>query len=161
MNDRGQAAYGENGTIEHVEGVLLDVTPHKQTEEKLLENERMLQSLFDDPFNPIGLLTVEGTVLAANQWALEFAGGLSSRMLSASPSGKRRGGHIPRKCSRSFAMPSRGEPLANLSVTRFTHCDKHGQLHVFDFSLRPVRDAQGKVIFLNPESQDITEPETR
>ena len=38
-----------------------------------------------------------------------------------------------------------------------THVAKDGILHYVDFSLKPVKDETGKVIFLIPEGRDIAE----
>nr|MBP7055843.1 PAS domain S-box protein [Candidatus Omnitrophota bacterium] len=38
-----------------------------------------------------------------------------------------------------------------------THVAKDGATHIVDFSLKPVKDKSGKVIFMVPEGRDITE----
>ena len=40
---------------------------------------------------------------------------------------------------------------------KVTHMAKDGTLHNVDFSLKPVKDDNGKVIFIIPEGRDISE----
>ncbi|MDD2679234.1 MAG: diguanylate cyclase [Candidatus Omnitrophica bacterium] len=120
------------------------------------ENEQKLRALFDQTFQFIGLMTPDGTLIEANRTALEFSGITAESVLNKpfwetpwwthSPS-------MQEKLRQSIKKAANGE------FVRFeaTHLDKDANVHYVDFSIKPVKDGTGKVIFLIPEGRDITE----
>jgi PAS domain S-box-containing protein len=137
-------------------GIFRDITNRKKAEEALRESEIKIRAIFDQTFQFIGLMNIDGTLIEANRAALEFSGIKSSSVLNKpfwqgpwwthSP-------ELQEKLRQSVEKAARGEFI------RFeaTHVAKDGMLHHIDFSLKPVKDETGKVIFLIPEGRDITE----
>ncbi|MFZ0035631.1 MAG: PAS domain S-box protein [Sedimentisphaerales bacterium] len=145
-----------DGTVKGFLEVVEDITERKRVEEELRESEIKIRAIFDQTFQFIGLMNIDGTLIEANRAALEFSGIESSSVLNKpfwqgpwwthSP-------ELQEKLRRSVGKAARGEFI------RFeaTHVAKDGMLHHIDFSLKPVKDETGKVIFLIPEGRDITE----
>lgn len=133
-----------------------DVTIRKKAEMLLRENEQKLRALFDQTFQFIGLLTLDGILIEANRAALQLANVDEADVLGKFFWDTPWWTHSPQlqeKLKEAIKRSSEGE------FVRFeaTHPDKDGNLHNVDFSLKPVRDENGKVIFLLPEGHDITE----
>jgi len=136
--------------------IYLDISERKQFERALRQSERKLRAIFDQAFQFVGLMTVEGVLVDANRTALEFSGYEAHDVLGKPFWDTPWWIHSPAlqdKLKQAVHSAARGE------CVRFeaTHIDKHGALHYVDFSLRPVTDESGKVIFLIPEGRDITE----
>jgi diguanylate cyclase (GGDEF)-like protein/PAS domain S-box-containing protein len=120
------------------------------------ENERKLRAIFDQTYQFIGLMTTDGILIEANRSALDFAGIKASDVLNkpfwqtpwwthSSP--------LQAKLRQAVKDAASGK------FVRFeaTHTAKDGSLHYIDFSLKPVKDDKGKVIYLIPEGRDITD----
>jgi PAS domain S-box-containing protein len=125
-------------------------------EETLLISERKARTILDQCFHFTGLLTPDGTIIYVNRAALDLAGVTESAVLNKpfqeSPWWK----HSPElqeRLSESIKRAAAGEPV------RFdaTNQSADGALRHVDFSLRPIKDKDGNVIFLIPEGHDITE----
>ena len=136
--------------------VVRDVTERKQAEAIIRDKEQRIRAVFDLSFEFIGLLDIEGVLVEANRTALEFAGIVSSDAIGKpfwetvwwthSP-------ELQEKLKKGIKRAVLGETI------RFeaTHFSAGGMLHIIDFSLKPVKDEAGNVIFLIPEGHDITE----
>lgn len=133
-----------------------EIAQRRQLETALRESEEKIRALFDQTFQFIGLMTPEGVLIEANRSALEFAGVEASSVLNKPFWETVWWAHSPElqeKLRLAVKNAARGE------FVRFeaTHCDKNKRLHYVDFSLKPVKNANDKVIFLIPEGRDITE----
>jgi PAS domain S-box-containing protein len=128
---------------------------NQQQAEQLVATEQRFRAIFDQTFQFIGLLDVDGTLLEANQTALSFAG-LRPEAVIGKPFWETPWWtHSPALQERlrdAIRAAARGE------VVRFeaTHPDRDGQTHYIDFSLKPVYDAAGSIVLLIPEGRDIT-----
>ncbi len=123
----------------------------------LRDRELRLRALFDHTFQLIGLLSPDGILLEANQTALEFVGytraeaiGLpfwETRWWTSGPAGQ------ADRLRAAIAEAGHGH------FARFEaeHRGVDGQVLTVDFSLTPVRDERGEVVYLIPEGRDITE----
>lgn len=132
------------------------ITEPKQPKEALMSSEWLTQAILDQSFQFIGLMTTDGILIKANQTALEFSGIEASSVLNKPFWQGPWWTHSPvlqEKLCQAVEKAARGE------VVRFeaTHVAKDGILHYVDFSLKPVKDETGKIIFLIPEGRDITE----
>lgn len=112
--------------------------------------------IFNNTYEFIGLLLPDGTLLDANQSALEFVGAtlaqVQGRPFVTTPWWARDAkgrAHL----QAGIAAAARGE------FVRFEaqHHNPRGDAITVDFSLKPVRDEHGAVILLVPEGRDITE----
>jgi len=136
--------------------IIMDVTKRKQLEKKMEKNGKKMRDIFDQTFQLIGLMKIDGTLIEANKAALDFSGIKASSVLNKLFWETPWWTHDPEMQERlkdSVKRAAQGEFI------RFeaTHVAKDGSLHYIDFSLKPVRDKTGKVIFLIPEGRDITE----
>lgn len=134
----------------------LDITVQKLAEEALKESERKVRALFDHSSHFIGLMTIDGILIEANRTALEFSGVEASNVLNKYFWQGPWWAHsleLQEKVRQAVEKVARGE------FVRFeaTHVSRDGVAHYVDFSLKPVKDEAGKVIFLVPEGRDITE----
>jgi PAS domain S-box-containing protein len=144
------------GNVIGIVGTGRDITERKKTEEALLKSERKMHAIFDQTFQFIGLMTIDGILIEANRTALEFGDIEASSVLNKPFWQGPWWAHSPElqeKLRQAVGKAARGE------FVRFeaTHVAKDGMLHYVDFSLKPVKDETGKVIFLIPEGRDVTE----
>ncbi|WP_448203487.1 PAS domain-containing protein [Azospirillum sp. sgz302134] len=143
----------EGGTVE---AVVMDVSDQRAATLALRERERRFKAIFDHTFEFIGLLTPEGRMIEANETALSFIGApedaVYGRFFWDTPWWR----HSPADQQRlkdGVARAARGE------FVRFetSHSAPDGRQIMVDFSLRPILDEDGTVIFLVPEGRDITD----
>jgi PAS domain S-box-containing protein len=147
---------GKDDEIIGMLGIARDITESKKAENALRESERKKHAFFDRTFQLIGLTTTDGILIEANRTSLEFSGVEASSVLNKPFWQGPWWAHSPElqeKLRQAVGKAARGEFI------RFeaTHVAKDGMLHYVDFSLKPVKDETGKVIFLIPEGRDITE----
>lgn len=133
-----------------------EIKERKKVEEALKESERRIRALYDQTFQFIGLMTPDGTLIEANRTALRFSGIELSDVLNKPFWQTPWWTHSPElqeKLRQAIKKVAQGE------FFRFevTHLDKDGVLHYVDFSLKPVKDKSGKVVYMIPEGRDITE----
>ena len=128
---------------------------NQQQAEQLVTTERRFRAIFDQTFQFMGLLDVDGTLLEANRTALDFAGVAPEEVIGRRFWETPWWAHSPplqERLLEAIRVAARGE------VARFeaTHPGRDGQMHHVDVSIKPVYDAAGKVILLIPEGRDIT-----
>jgi two-component system sensor histidine kinase UhpB len=124
--------------------------------DRLAAAERRFRAIFDQTFQFIGLMTLDGTLLEANDTALRFAGVAATDVI-----GKpfwdtpwwTHSSSLQAQLRHAVRAAAAGE------MVRFeaTHRAADGRLHHIDFSLKPVYDDHGAVVLLIPEGRDITE----
>jgi PAS domain S-box-containing protein len=133
-----------------------EVEERKQAEEALKEGERKFRAIFDQTFQFMGLLTIDGRLLEANRTALQFSGVQESDVIGK-PFWETpwwiHSTELQETLCAGVKKAAAGE------VVRFepTHFSADGSLHCMDFSLKPIMDAAGGVAFLIAEARDITE----
>ncbi|MEG3833074.1 MULTISPECIES: PAS domain S-box protein [unclassified Microcoleus] len=136
--------------------VTRDITDRKRAEEMLRDRERLFRAIFDQSFQLVGLLKPDGTVLEANQTALDIAGMEREDFVGTqftdnlwwqiSPEAKQ-------KVQAALTKAAAGEVVryeADVLVAG-------GAVITVDFSLKPIVDDSGKVVLLIPEARDITD----
>jgi PAS domain S-box-containing protein len=140
----------------YLAGYTVDITDRKRAEKELRESEQKIRAIFDQTFHFIGMLTPDGTLIEANRTAMQFAGINESDCI-----GKpfwdtpwwTHSADMQNKLRKAIIDAARGE-VVRLEVT---HPAADGSIHDIDFSLKPVKDEIGKIIFLIAEGLDITE----
>lgn len=137
-------------------GICADVTDRKRADQALADSERRFRVVFDSGFQFESVLDLEGRVLEANRTALEF-GGIGI--------GEVRGVHFwdtpwwrvsPRSRDRlrdACVEAATGRMVQYQDV--FTGAGDRRA--IVDFSLKPIRDSEGRVTQLLAEGRDITE----
>ena len=128
----------------------------QQAEQLLCASETRFRAIFDQTFQFIGLMKTDGTLIEANRSALQFAGIREQDVLGKLFWDTPWWTHSPELQNRLREAVSQA---AAGTMVRFeaTHPDPTGKLAHVDFSLKPVRDEQGNVTLLIPESRDVTE----
>ncbi len=122
----------------------------------LRESEQKFHAIFDQTFQFIGVLDTKGTLLEANQSALQFAGVGEDEVLGKPFWEGPWWGHSEELQQR---LKQAVHDASNGDLVRFeaTHVSPEGNVRYIDFSLKPVTDSQGRVVQLIPEGRDITE----
>jgi PAS domain S-box-containing protein len=132
-----------------------DVTAQRRAETDARESNARLDAIYNTSPEYIGLLTTEGTLLDCNRASLEFAGNTREELVGRNfwecPWWTYTPG-APQMLRRAIARAACGEPVRyEVQLAR-----PKGEPITFDFSLTPVRNARGDVVFLVPEGRDIT-----
>jgi PAS domain S-box-containing protein len=127
----------------------------RQRTAQLRESEERMRSIFETSYQFMGLLALDGTIQDVNRASLESIGARledlvgipfwDSPWFASTPD-------MPRTVRSGFDVVLGGgtvrqEITLNLPAGR----------RVFDFSMRPVKDASGKVTAVVPEAVEITE----
>jgi PAS domain S-box-containing protein len=122
---------------------------------ELQESERKFSAILDQTYQFIGLISPEGIVLEANQSALEFSGisvaDVRNKLFWETPWWSH-SAELQQKLREGVKRAARGEFVR----MEATHVAEDGEVRWIDFSLKPVKDENGKVIFVIPEGRDIT-----
>jgi PAS domain S-box-containing protein len=157
---RRDRSYRRIGWLSAPEGGLVyasgrDVTREREQAAALARSEARLRAVFETSYQYQGLMTPEGILLDANPASLD---GIAARLedvvgrpfwetpwFTGTPGmAEQVQAAVPRVAAGALF---RQEITLDLPTGR----------RVFDFSMRPVRDLAGKVIFLVPEAMEVTE----
>jgi PAS domain S-box-containing protein len=135
-----------------------DITACKQAETALLESKQRFQAIFNQTFQFIGLLSPDGTLLEANQTALDF-GGLQPADVLGKPFWQARWWQFAPQPDTVLKLQQAIKEAARGKFVRYeVEVRGAGETTVIiDFSLKPVFDEQGQVSLIIPEGRDITE----
>jgi PAS domain S-box-containing protein len=125
----------------------------------LTEQEKtnhLLRSVMDNTFQLQGLLSPDGKLIDINETALRMINVSRESVLGQNFCETPWWDHDPalrEKVCQAVAGAAAGEFI------RFEgeHADASGELHYIDFSIKPVSDDAGDIIYLIPEGRDITE----
>jgi PAS domain S-box-containing protein len=151
----------------------------RRVERQLQQSEQKFRAVFNQTFQFIGLLEVDGTVIECNQTSLDFAG-IELEDVVGQPFWETPWWEVESR--RDVAMQRLYKSEVGAQALRFL-TPKQEQLReaiqraaqgefvryevevrgagdamaTIDFSLKPVRDERGNVILLIPEGRDISE----
>lgn len=127
----------------------------RQADETLRENEYKFRAIFNHHYQLTALLNLQGRMLAVNPAAQKFNDvseyELIGKLFWLGPWW----GHsadLQEQVHQDVLRAARGEFINHET----THIDANGELHHIDFSINPILDEKGKVIYLVPEGRDIT-----
>jgi PAS domain S-box-containing protein len=145
----------KDGKFIHARCFTRDISEQKQAEANLRQNERKFRAIFNGAFGFMGLLTVDGIVLEANQTATLMMGSVNN--IIGQPFGNTVWwNHSPAlqlKLQAAIECAALGERVRFESH----HNLADGSHIIVDFSISPIFDETGKVVMLIPEGRDITE----
>lgn len=125
-------------------------------EKALRESKMLTREIFDLYYGFMGILDIDGVVLDVNSTALDFSG-----ITIADVKGK----YFWDTPWWSHSAAARDQVRNAIEYAReghqvkgeALHQDKYGNLRMIDFSIKPVKNEEGKVVLLIPEGFDITE----
>ncbi|OGB27804.1 MAG: hypothetical protein A3I66_06245 [Burkholderiales bacterium RIFCSPLOWO2_02_FULL_57_36] len=122
---------------------------------QLRASETRIRSIFETSYQFMGLLAPDGTMLDANRASLESINAkledVTGRALWDTPWFTATPG-MPEKIRASVAAVGKGE-----SVRHEITVNLPAGVRTFDFSMRPILDAGGRVTAIVPEAVEITE----
>ncbi|MEW6731794.1 MAG: PAS domain S-box protein [Acidobacteriota bacterium] len=155
--DMGSENRTKNPLEAEIEILQARVESLKQETDQLRKSEERARTILDEMYQFVGLLDTQGTLLEANQTALDAAGIKSSEAIGrpfwetawwqGSPK-------TQQKLKAAIEEAAQGN-FVRFEADHFIG-DENKKPIVVDFSLKPVRDESGKVVFLLPEGRDIT-----
>lgn len=142
--------------------IITDVSEQRRIEleriralEAQAESERKFRVVFDQAFELIGVLSLDGTLIEANQTAVDFSQTTLDSVL-----------HRPfwegpwwqhDAAQKTWLQGAITEAAGGELVrAETTHLSPTGHLHSIDLSIKPVRDESGQVTTLIVEGRDIT-----
>lgn len=133
-----------------------DITQRKHTEEALIQGKRKFETVFNQTFQFIHVLTPEGIVVDVNGTSLKFSGTEAWQVV---------GKHfweIPEWSIELNKGGSISEVVLQAAEGAFVRkeasiSDKEGKRIAMDFSVKPVKSDQGEIILLLAEGRDITQ----
>ncbi len=133
-----------------------EIELRKRTEEALRESEWKFRGIFNETFQFVGLLTLDGTIIEVNRFALAF-GGIEGSEVIGKPFWETvwwiHSAELQEQLRSSVRKAAQGEFLHY----EVTHQATDGSIHKMDFSLKPVRDKAGNIVLLIAEGRDITD----
>ncbi|MFW5955590.1 MAG: PAS domain S-box protein, partial [Rhodothermales bacterium] len=141
---------------DEVLAVVFDVTTSGSDEEAYQESEQRFSAIFNSMFQFIGLMRPDGTLIEANDTALEFAG-VSEEDVVDRPFWETPWWQISEPTKQELR-----EAVSRAAEGEFVRYDVEilgadDQRAIIDFSIQPIFDEEGNVVLLIPEGRDITE----
>jgi PAS domain S-box-containing protein len=132
-----------------------DITDRKQAEQFRKESDRRFRAIFNSTLQFIGLLKPDGTLLEANQTALDF-GGTTAEAIINRPLWEIFSGKITDRTQQELQIAIACAAKGEFIRYEVDVLGANQQVSTLDFSLKPVRDESGQVVLLIPEGRDIT-----
>lgn len=124
---------------------------------EVLRSEDHFRLIFETTYQFIGLLDTQGVMLEVNRSALNWVHARREQVVGQpvwSTPWWVNGGDAVLNQLKTAVAAARGGEFVRYDVT-LPSID--GAAHTFDFSLMPIADADGQVVFLVAEGRDITE----
>jgi len=137
-------------------GIIRDISDQKAAEESLQKIERRFRAIFDQRLQLVGVLSTDGIILEANQKSLDFTGLQCDEVIGRyfwDTPWWQHSENLQQRLRDAIASAAEG------ATTQFeATCPRSdGSMAAVEFSLRPITDRAGQVVFLVSESHDITE----
>lgn len=152
INEARFVAAGDDEVV----AVVRDVTEARRAENALRESEHRFRAIFDSMFQFIGLLKPDGTLLEANEAALEFAG-ITLEDVVERPFWETHWWQVSdetRDDLRQAVKRAAGGQFVRFEVDVL---GAGGHMATIDFSLKPVVNDDEDVVLLIAEGRNITE----
>ncbi|OUL28489.1 PAS domain-containing protein [Nostoc sp. 106C] len=128
----------------------------QQTKAVIEEIERPLRAIFNQTFEFIALMEIDGVLIDINQTALDF-GGLTSNDVVGLPLWEASWWKIskatPTKIREAIATAASGEFVANQVDILGTG----NTVATLDFTIRPIKNRSGRIVLLVLKGRDLTE----
>jgi PAS domain S-box-containing protein len=148
--------FDDAGQVEFLIPSGIDITERKQAEAALRESERKFSAIFNQTYEFIGLLSLDGVLLEVNQSALDSIAAQKNDIV-----GKNFWETPWWTHSQELQQQLREaiEQAANGEFVRYQVAfpDGNGEIMITNFSLKPVFDDAGRVVTIVGEGYDITD----
>ncbi len=132
-----------------------DITDRKQAEESLRQSKRKFTAIFEQSFELMGIVSLDGVLLEVNQTALDSIAArredIAGKLFWETPWWHTE--QLQQQLQDAIARAGQGEFMRY--EVQFAH--PSGVMLTTDFSLKPVFDDAGKVSTIVAEAHDITE----
>lgn len=128
----------------------------KERTKELEESERKFRGFYEQSFSFMGLLKRDGTIIEANQTALDFVGKKLEDIQGLHFKDTPWFNHSTEEQEKLIRLIEEAKQGKTVR-TEITHVNKSGELRSVDFVLKPVFNEMGEVELLIPEGRDITE----
>lgn len=156
MLTRGEPVRDASGKVIALRGIVHDITGKRLAEQALRESEQRFRAIFNSTFQFIGLFEPDGSLVAANQPALDFTGSKLEDVIGKPVWDLPWWGSTPEQQTMFREAVERAK-LGEFVRYDFEHIGPGGKPMMIDFSLKPVLDSAGRVVLLIPEGRDVTE----
>ncbi|NER90785.1 PAS domain S-box protein [Moorena sp. SIO3A2] len=156
IRDHVQIHTDAHGIPIRIDGIVTDITKAKQVEKALGESQRKFQAIFDQTSQFTWLLQPDGTLLEANQTALDFSG-LTPSEIVGKPFWQiqwwTKSTQIENPLKNAIARAATGEFVRYQGSV----LGLQGQVLTMEFSVKPLRDENGNIVLLILEGRDISD----
>jgi PAS domain S-box-containing protein len=128
----------------------------KEKDAVLLESAYKIRALFDETSSFIGMMKLDGTLVEGNRAALQLAGISAADCIGKPFWDTPWWAHSPEmqdKLRVAVGRAAKGETVS----FEATHLAADKSIHYVEFSIKPIKDNDDRVIFLMPEGHDITD----
>ncbi len=127
-----------------------------KADQTICESERKFHAIFDQTYELIGLLSIDGRLLQMNKTALTFSG-VEEADVTGKPFWKTPWWAHSQELQEQVCLAVQRTAKGEFVRFETTHFSADGNLHYLDFSLKPVADEAGDVVLLLAEGRDITD----
>ena len=156
MECSATAVPDEHGVFTTFLIVQRDMSEHKRAAIALAISERRFRTIFNSSYQLIGMLGPDGTLLEANQTALDL-GRLKQEDVIGRPFWDtywwRYSTDVQDRLKAAIKVASQGKPVRYEEDV----LDGDGEIRTIDFTLKPVLNQQGETVLIIPEGGDITD----
>ncbi len=146
----------ENGELKALKGLFMDVDSERRAVEEKQKSELIFRSIFNNTFNFTSLLKPDGTLIETNKSALDFGG-----FTLEEAKGRNFAEVLWWTLSEEINKRLR-ESIKKAASGKFVRYDVDivgvgEKVITIDFSMSPIFDEEGNVIYLVSEGRDITD----
>lgn len=151
----GQVSRDENGNPKRFVGSVIDIDARKRAEEQLIEKEQLFSAVFQQTFQFVSLLEPSGKIIESNETALRLRGLTLPQVKGLyfwdTPWWKASEQH-------QYQLKEAIRKAASGEFVRYETeiLSANNEVYIIDFSVKPLRDSEGKTLMLITEGRDIT-----
>jgi PAS domain S-box-containing protein len=156
IDDSGAPILDAKGELTGVVLVFRSVLERRAAMRVLRESRERLNSIYNTSLEYIGILNPEGILLDCNRASLAFAGTSRDECMAQPYWNGPWFRYTPGMPEQMRAIVER-VATGHATRTELSLTQPSGNVIIFDFSLTPVFDADGKLLYMVPEARDISD----